>query len=325
MDDKLTPTVGHRRHILKGNLTDVGIAAGMVDTYSAMYVMDIEVSGEEEGQLAQVAWPANLTPNNYWYTGALWSVCWGSDIEGDEVSVVMKKNDGKKEEFTIENYTVAVDGGTVLFSGAATKKDGESYTIFVKNETKKQMLVYHAGFFETEATRTSIQGAKVVISESDYTYDGKAKKPLVRKVVLKDGRELLPEIDYKVTYKNNTDAGTAKVVVTGIGNYSKSASKTFQIKKALPQITAKRTIFNKSDFAKKAGGTSITVSPKKKVDITYRNVSPSRLKKYISVDKKGKVTFKKKAPVGRYAIKVVVAKGKNYKKATRTIWLYVAG
>lgn len=325
LDDKNTPSVGHRRHILKGNLTDVGIAAGMVDTYSAMYIMDIESSGEQEGQLAQVAWPANLTPNNYWYTGALWSVCWGSDIEGDTVSVVMKKNNGKKEEFTMDNYTVGVDGGTVLFSGAATKKDGESYTIFVKNETKKQMLVYHAGFFETEATRTSIQGAKVVLSASNYTYDGKGKKPFVKKVVLKDGRELLSGIDYKVTYKNNTDAGTAKVVVTGIGNYSKSVSKTFQIKKASPRITVNRALFYQSAFAKKAGGTAITVSPKKKTGITYRNASPSKLKKYISVDKKGKVTFKKKAPAGTYVIKVIVSKGKNHKKATETIRLYVVG
>ena len=63
----------------------------------------------------------------------------------------------------------------------------------------------------------------------DQTYTGKALTP----AVVKDGKTTLTEdVDYTVAYENNVNAGTATVTVTGIGNYSGTASKTFTIAKA---------------------------------------------------------------------------------------------
>jgi flagellar hook assembly protein FlgD len=65
------------------------------------------------------------------------------------------------------------------------------------------------------------------------------------------------------------------------------------------------------------------VTPKKGAKVTYKNVSATKLKKYIKVDKKGKVTVEKKAPAGQYKIKVTIAKGKNYNKTIRTVKISV--
>ena len=62
------------------------------------------------------------------------------------------------------------------------------------------------------------------------TYTGEALQPTV---VVKDGSvNLIAGTDYTINYTNNISAGTATVTLTGIGNYSGTASKTFEIQKA---------------------------------------------------------------------------------------------
>lgn len=72
--------------------------------------------------------------------------------------------------------------------------------------------------------------ANMSVSLADYWYDytGKAIKPTVA-VTLDYSIKLRPGIDYTVAYKNNVNAGTASVVVTGKGNYGGTATETFNI------------------------------------------------------------------------------------------------
>ena len=65
---------------------------------------------------------------------------------------------------------------------------------------------------------------------SDFTYENKAHEPLP--VVQDDTTTLVKDVDYRVLYENNTNAGTAKVVITGLGNYSETKSAEFTIRKA---------------------------------------------------------------------------------------------
>lgn len=44
-----------------------------------------------------------------------------------------------------------------------------------------------------------------------------------------DGRELTPDVDYTVKYRNNIEEGTATIVVEGIGNCAGEARTTFEI------------------------------------------------------------------------------------------------
>ena len=303
MDDRSEAKVGHRRHILKGNLADIGIGAGMTDNYSALFV-DSNMGSTAEA--VQAAWPANLTPSDFWYTGSLWSVNWGSEISDDSVSVTLKKSTGEVQQFSTDGKTAWLERGTVIFPANTTKADGESYTVFVKNETKKQILIYHVGFFShgdsakeefingsltngggaAAGNRLSADNCAVTLFKTSYTYDGMAKKPSVGIVMTGNKKALKEGTDYTVTYKNNVNAGTAAVIITGTGNYTGTINKTFQIRKASPKAAVKKASFKKSALNKKAKTTTITVTPKKGAKITYKNTSSAKLKKYIKVNKK---------------------------------------
>lgn len=73
--------------------------------------------------------------------------------------------------------------------------------------------------------------ANVTLSNNNYIYDGKEKKP---DVTVKYGYATLQQgTDYTVEYSNNTKAGTATVTIKGSGIYSGTVSKNFEIKEAL--------------------------------------------------------------------------------------------
>ena len=84
-------------------------------------------------------------------------------------------------------------------------------------------------------SRISISKASVTLSTSTYAYDGKTKKPGV--TVKLSGKTLKNGTDYTVSYSNNTKVGTAKVTITGKGNYTGSVSKTFKIKNNFKKAT----------------------------------------------------------------------------------------
>ena len=70
----------------------------------------------------------------------------------------------------------------------------------------------------------------------DQTYTGKAIKPDVQ--VYDDAKLLTPKKDYTVSYKNNTKAGEADVIIKGKGNYSETITGHFTIQpKAIGELT----------------------------------------------------------------------------------------
>lgn len=74
----------------------------------------------------------------------------------------------------------------------------------------------------------SISGVSVA-NIVDQVYTGSAVTP---KLIITDGLKVLSEKeDYTLTYSNNVNEGTAKVKITGIGNYSGSTSAQFNIVK----------------------------------------------------------------------------------------------
>ena len=72
----------------------------------------------------------------------------------------------------------------------------------------------------------------VTLSATAFEYNGKVQKPTV--TVKYSGKVLQETTDYTVSYLNNTNIGTAKVTVTGVGRYVGTVSKTFAIK--LPAV-----------------------------------------------------------------------------------------
>lgn len=74
----------------------------------------------------------------------------------------------------------------------------------------------------------SMTGAAVTLSADAYTYDGTAKTPQVLSVVL-NNKILDAGTDYTVTYESNQNAGTAKAIVIGQGNYTGTEEIAFAI------------------------------------------------------------------------------------------------
>ena len=64
------------------------------------------------------------------------------------------------------------------------------------------------------------------LPETGCKYDGTAKEPAVS---VTDSLAGFSSSDYSVAYSNNVNAGTAKVIVSGIGNYGGTAEATFAI------------------------------------------------------------------------------------------------
>ena len=75
-----------------------------------------------------------------------------------------------------------------------------------------------------------LDGAVITLQEGTWRYDGTEQKPKVTKVVNRDGERISKGISYEVSYENNIHAGTAKVIITGVGKYSgRTAETTFTI------------------------------------------------------------------------------------------------
>ena len=107
-------------------------------------------------------------------------------------------------------------------------------------------LVINAKSLENSAITASLD-------QTEYTYDGTEKEPAV---TVKDGtKTLVLGTDYKVTYTNNINAGTATVTIEGMSNYSGTKELTFTIKKVKLTVTASSDV-KAYDGTKAATGTA---------------------------------------------------------------------
>ncbi len=170
-----------------------------------------------------------------------------------------------------------------------------------------------------DISKATISGIK------NTTYTGKAKKPVP--TVVYDGKTLKENKDYTLSYEDNVNAGTARVVVTGKGKYARSTKVTFKINKAkntLAVSTKKTNIkYSKLKKQKKTISASKVFKIKESIgEVTYKKKSGN---KKITVSKSGKITIKKGLKKGTYKIKVKVtaAGDKNHKAGTKAVTLTI--
>ncbi|MBQ1391363.1 MAG: leucine-rich repeat protein, partial [Firmicutes bacterium] len=193
------------------------------------------------------------------------------------------------------NYTGAAQKPEpVVKVGTKTLKKDTDYTLTYKNNTKAGTATVtitgkgnYAGTktanftikplpLAAAATKTQISGLNA------KTYTGSAVKPAPVVKALVGGKTvtLKAGTDYTVTYKNNTKAGTATVVITGKGSFTGSKTASFKINPAnvknasvsaikdqtftgsaiKPALTVKMTLGGKAVTLK--AGTDFTVSYK---------------------------------------------------------------
>lgn len=116
-------------------------------------------------------------------------------------------------------------------NGAATNAGTYKATLSLKDKTRYQWA--STGKSDDVEVNWSISAASISsakVSAAKQTFNGQALSPSVT-VKLGD-RTLKSGTDYAVTYSDNQHTGTAKVTVTGKGNYAGTASGTFTISPA---------------------------------------------------------------------------------------------
>ena len=179
----------------------------------------------------------------------------------------------------------------------------------------------HAIWLETSSENMSLK-------EKSFVYTGKAIKPTV--ILKTDSGQLVKSgSSYTLKYKNNKNAGTATVTLTGDGkNINGHFSLTFTIEKAANPMTVKaKTAAVKAAAveknAQKLAVSKVLTVKKAQGKVTYKKVSGDAK---ITVNKStGQVTLKKGLPKGSYKVKVKVsAKGNtNYKSGDKTVTLTI--
>lgn len=119
--------------------------------------------------------------------------------------------------------------------GNATLKKNTDYTVAYSNNvnagtgtiTITGKGIYGGSVKKTFTIKKLGISATAVSGTGNKVYTGSVIKPVP--AVKVGGRTLKNGTDFTVSYKNNTEPGTATLKVTGKGNYSGSVSKTFKI------------------------------------------------------------------------------------------------
>ena len=203
--------------------------------------------------------------------------------------------------------TVKVNGKTLT--------NGTDYTIAYSNNTNAgtaTMTITGKGNYTGSVTKTfSITAMSVANAEisglSNKTYTGSAitQTPTVKL----NGKTLTSGTDYTLSWKNNTNAGTASMTVTGKGNYGGTIAKTFTIAKATQNliVTAPASVI---------AGKSVNLSVEGKGIISYQS-SNSEI---AAVSDQGVVDG---VSYGTVTITVTAAGNENYETATETVQINV--
>lgn len=189
--------------------------------------------------------------------------------------------------------------------GNATLKKNTDYTVAYSNNvnagtgtiTITGKGIYGGSVKKTFTIKKLGISATAVSGTGNKVYTGSAIKPVP--AVKAGGRTLKNGTDFTVSYKNNTEPGTATLIVNGKGNYSGSVSKTFKITaRAINdvEVTVPDTVF-----------TGVQVRPD--VVVSYGNYQFINNSDYT-------LSFKDNVNIGTAS---VVVTGKNHLSGSRTV------
>ena len=148
---------------------------------------------------------------------------------------------------SIQNKSITLDSDSYKYNGNEIKPtvsiegltQGNDYTVTYKdnvNAGTSLITVTGTGNYSGTLTKeftilpVSIQNQTIVLNSSAYEYTGEEIKPGV------SVGTLTQDTDYSITYQDNIEIGTAKVIITGKGNYTGSVEESFRIVKRIVNI-----------------------------------------------------------------------------------------
>ena len=220
---------------------------------------------------------------------------------------------GKELEIGTDYVLVYLDSKGREYS---TLTKAGTYTAYAKpgSNGKYKRKAYTASYFDynpniiIDLSKANVN-VNVNLGAATYTYDGKAKNPGVKSVVV-DGQTLVEGTDYTVNVPaGRTDVGTYTYTITGKGNYSGKVTASFKIVQAASKITLKAQSKKYTGNALKYSGQVTRSGSTGKVTYTYYSDAKGQ--------KEVKATNVKNA--GTYYVRATLAADKNHKKATSAL------
>ncbi len=193
----------------------------------------------EDGKLTPVgAGTAVITASAEGYTSAKFTVNIYNQIQDIEIS-----------DIPMQYYTgTEIKPVPVVKSGTKTLVEGTDYIVTYQNNISAgtaYVTITGTGKYAFSVTKSFkiCYNIGTLVSEviPDQTYTGTAATP---DVVIKNGAyTLVKDVDYTLSYLNNSTVGTGIVTVTGKGNYAGTKIQSFNI--IIPQVTGLTKTGNK--------------------------------------------------------------------------------
>ena len=196
-----------------------------------------------------------------------------TDVEKQAISV-KKPTLSASYTYTAGKQTVKVpESGFYTVSGTTSATKVGSYTVTVSLNDKTNTVWTDGSAKDLKLTWSIAKKSMSKLtysSVSTQTYTGKSLKP---SVTVKNGsKKLTAGTDYTITYSGNKSIGTAKITITGKGNYT--GTKTIKFK-----IVPKRVTLSS---VKNAKGKKLTVKWKKNTTVTGYQIQYSTSKSFKS-------------------------------------------
>ncbi len=228
--------------------------------------------------------------------------------EGDTCQVVVKSDADVKFESEDKEIASVDDKGII----SAIKKGDTGIKVYIEDDDNhngcEKYISVHVKKDNNSSATVSVSNCTIDDINETPVYDGTAKMPAVS--VKYADSSLKENIDYTLDYKNNIDAGTAYVTITGRGKYGGVVTKAFNIDKAEQNITATAHT-DTLDI-----GDSIRIATSSEGECTFTSSDEN----VAVVNKKGNINAVGK---GSVTINVVAAETANYRSSKTSVKLNV--
>lgn len=189
--------------------------------------------------------PADLPAGKHTYLVTCTS---GGYSKSAEITITVTPISLECAEVTVQNPTYNGDkqSPTLKVSlGGKTLRENTDYTVVVTPHTDAgsyTLTVNGMGNYTGTATGNwsitpkTVTNPTIELSSGPFTYTGQKIEPTI---TVMDEDETIPDSEYTVSYESNTNAGTAKIIITDKenGNYTVSGGAEFTIDKAQATCT----------------------------------------------------------------------------------------
>ncbi len=136
-------------------------------------------------------------------------------------------------------YDAALESVATLYDGTSEALNKAIDDARSEMSARTAESIQYAETVLAPEARQSVKDA-IVTGLGNRIYTGKAIKPEIK--VILGGRTLKAGTDYQLRYADNKNVGKAKIVITGIGNYTGSKTVTFKILPKTTKITSRKGI-----------------------------------------------------------------------------------